>query len=343
MEMSDPTAADPPMIVVASGLIVYAIDASDGIVVESEGITARRPACLAADPRTGGPVWCGTEDDGVFRSDDNGRSWTAAGLSGEHVSAVAVCPSRPARIWTGTEPSAVWRSDDAGRSWRRCEGLLELSSSPEWSFPPKPETHHVRWIACHPDDPDRAWFAIEAGALVSTSDGGQSWQDRVTGGPFDTHELAIHPAEPDHLLVAAGDGYFESRDGGRAWISPEAGLEVTYLRSVAIDPGDPQVVVVSASSRPRTAYVAGHADGRLYRREGSDAWKRVTMGRPEPPDTIAPLLAADPATGSLLAADEHGVHISRDGGRRWERLAALPERVDRLRGLVVTRSAGAAA
>ena len=333
--------APAPKVVVAAGGRVYTLDTSDRSLHPGTGLTARRPSCLAADPRPGGPVWCGSEDDGLFRSDDGGRSWTAAGLPGEHVTAVAVTPSRPDRVWAGTEPSAVWRSEDAGGSWERCEGLLELPSAPEWSFPPKPETHHVRWIACHPEDADTAWFAIEAGALVSTRDAGRSWTDRVAGGPYDTHELSIHPAEPDRLRVAAGDGYFESRDGGRSWTSPEAGLEVTYLRSVAVAPGDPSVVVVSASSGPRTAYVAGHADGRLYRRVGDGRWAGIDIGGPEEAATIAPLLTAETTTGWLLAADERGVHRSLDAGRSWERLAALPERVDRLRGLIVTRPPGA--
>lgn len=332
----------PPTVVIATGGRVYALDPRDGALREATGITTRRPSCLAADPRPDGPAWCGSEDDGLFRSDDGGASWTAAGLPGEHVTAIAVSPSRPDRLWAGTEPSAVWRSDDGGRSWARCEGLLELPSSSEWSFPPKPETHHVRWIACHPEDADTAWFAIEAGALVSTRDGGRTWMDRVAGGPYDTHELAIHPAEPDRLRVAAGDGYFESRDGGRTWTSPEAGLEVTYLRSVAVAPDDPSVVVVSASSGPRSAYVAGHADGRAYRRAGEGRWERTAIDGAEPPATIAPLLAADATTGWLLAADERGVYRSLDAGRSWKRLAALPEGVDRLRGLVVTRPTGAA-
>jgi photosystem II stability/assembly factor-like uncharacterized protein len=327
------------MILVAGDGGVRAIDTADGAAQEAGGLTARRPACLAADPEGGGPAWCGTEDGGVFRSDDAGRSWTASGLAGERVTAISVCPPRPERIWAGTEPSAAWRSDDGGRSWRHCEGLLDLPSSSEWSFPPRPETHHVRWIACHPEDPDRAWFAIEAGALISTRDGGRTWEDRVAGGPYDTHELAIHQAEPDHLRVSAGDGYFESPDGGRTWTSPGTGLEVTYLVSVAVAPDDPSVVVVSASSGPRSAYLAGHSDGRLYRRAGSSAWERVDIGWPDPPDTVAPLLAADPATGSLLAADERGVHRSRDAGRTWELLAAPPGRVARLRGLAVARSA----
>lgn len=322
------------MILVAARSKVYGFDLSTGEAREAQGIASRRPSCLAAR-RPGGVAWCGTEDRGVFRSDDRGRSWSAAGLDGEHVTAIALDPAREHVIWAGTEPSAVWCSEDGGGSWERREGLLELPSSHEWSFPPRPDTHHVRWIACHPADPGRLWVAIEAGALVSTADGGRNWEDRVAGGPYDTHELAVHRDRPERLHVAAGDGYFESRDGGGTWTAFAEGLDVTYLRSVAIDPDDPSVVVISASSGPRSAYVAGHADGRLYRRSGTGTWERITIGWPEPPATIAPLLAADPLRGCLLAADERGVHRSDDGGRSWKRIAEYPGPVDRLRGLAV--------
>jgi hypothetical protein len=140
-------------------------------------------------------------------------------------------------VWAGIEPSEVWRSTNAGTTWEPTSRLETLPSSSEWSFPPRPDTHHVRWIACHPLEPARLWVAIEAGALVSTIDGGRIWRDRVAGGPWDTHELAVHRNAPDTLRVAAGDGYFESDDAGATWRSPSTGLEVGYLRSVAIDPG----------------------------------------------------------------------------------------------------------
>jgi hypothetical protein len=83
----------------------------------------------------------------------------------------------------------------------------------------------------------------------------------VPGEPWDTHELAIHHKAPDTLRVSAGDGYFESCDACATWRSPTAGLEVGYLRSVTIDPKQPEVVVVSGSSGPYSAYVAGRSDG----------------------------------------------------------------------------------
>lgn len=326
-------------ILVATDQEVVVIDAERGTSGPTHGISDR-PTCLVADPLVHGRAWCGTDRSGVFRSDDGGRSWQSAGLSGRLIMAVAVSPVERDVVWVGTEPSQVWRSRDAGIRWEETSRLETLPSSNEWSFPPRPNTHHVRWIACHPLEPERLWVAIEAGALVSAIDGGRTWRDRVQGGPWDTHELAIHQKAPDTLRVSAGDGYFESDDGGATWRSPSAGLEVGYLRSVAIDPEDAEVVVVSASSGPHSAYVAGRSDGRLYRRVTHERWERVRDGWPESPSTIAPLLCAGGKAGELWAADERGAHCSDDGGRSWRRAASYALSPRHLRGLALPRESG---
>ena len=322
-----------PLLVATRDDVLVVVSRTGAVATAAAGI---RPTCLAVDPA--GAVWCGTQD-GVRRSGDDGATWEPAGLAGEHVTAVATSPGERASggadavVYAGTEPSALWRM--ASGDWERSPGLLDLPSAPTWSFPPKPETHHVRWIACDPSRAGRLYVAIEAGALVRTPDGGRTWTDRPAVAPFDTHELAIHPEQPDALKVSAGDGYWESADAGASWSSPEDGLEVTYLRSVAIDPGDPEVVVVSAASHAHSAYMSGRSDGRLYRREGNGRWGRVRDGWPDPPATIAPLLAAGAAPGELWAADERGVHRSEDGGRSWDAVAAFEPAPAWLRGLAL--------
>jgi photosystem II stability/assembly factor-like uncharacterized protein len=323
-------------ILVATDRDLVVIDVERGTSTPAHGV-GDRPACVAADPLVHGRAWIGTHRGGVFRSDDGGRSWQPVGLAGRLIMAITASARDPDTVWVGTEPSEVWRSVDAGTSWVQTTTLQTLSSSSEWSFPPRPDTHHVRWIACHPMQPQHLWVAIEAGALVSTTDGGRTWHDRVPGGPYDTHELAVHHAAPDALRVSAGDGYFESDDGGATWASPRAGLDVGYLRSVAIDPDQPDVVVVSASSGPHSAYLAGRSDGRVYRRVGGGRWERVADGWPEQPSTIAPLLCGGTTAGELWAADERGVHRSDDGGKRWRRVAAYERSPQHLRGLALVR------
>ena len=321
-------------ILVATDREVLVIDVERGTSALARGIDDR-PTCLAADVLVRGRAWCGTHRGGVFRSDDGGRTWQPIGLAGRLIMAVAASSAKRDVVWAGTEPSEVWRSGDAGNSWEQTGDLTTLPSSSEWSFPPRPATHHVRWIACHPLEPERLWVAVEAGALVSTIDCGRTWRDRVSGGPWDTHELAINRKAPDTLRISAGDGYYESYDAGATWHSPSFGLEVGYLRSVATDPEQPDVVVVSASSGPYSAYVAGRSDGRLYRRVAGERWERVRDGWPEPPSTVAPLLSAGTKAAELWAADERGVHQSNDSGKSWRRMAGYATSPQHLRGLAL--------
>ena len=319
-------------VIVATETDIVVADPDGGSPGRGSGLTAR-PTCVATDVCHAARVWCGTDRGGVFRSDDAGASWYHVGLADRQVMAITASPTEADVVWVGTEPSEIFSTSDAGRTWERARGLEKLPSSSEWSFPPKPDTHHVRWIACHPVMAGRLWVAIEAGALISTVDGGQTWEDRVPGGPYDTHQLAIHPDAPDVLRVAAGDGYFESHDAGATWSSPSRGLDVGYMRSVAPDGTD--VVVVSGSSGPRTAYVAGVSDGRLYRRVGTGRWQRVKDGWPDEPSTIAPLLASGASEHQLWAADERGVHVSADGGASWRQAIDYPSRPHHLRGLAI--------
>ena len=140
-------------------------------------------------------------------SDDVGGAWTrvARDVPYSNVTAVAVSSRRQSAhgaIYFGTQPSAVFRSADDGASWHECPGLGALPSAATWSFPPGPETHHVRYIAIDPVDARRLFVCIEAGALVRSADGGDTWQDRTAGGPFDTHVLATHHLAPGPVVLS---------------------------------------------------------------------------------------------------------------------------------------------
>ncbi len=49
-------------------------------------------------------------------------------------------------IFVGTEPSGLYASNDGGEYWQIKNNFINLKSSSSWSFPPRPWTHHVRWI-----------------------------------------------------------------------------------------------------------------------------------------------------------------------------------------------------
>jgi hypothetical protein len=291
-------------------------------------LDGRAPRSLAAAAQV---ILCGCRGHGVWRSTDAGERWSAAGdgaLDDARVMAVAAGEDRSAggepRIvaYCGTEPSAVWRSDDGGASWRRLDGLMELPSSAEWSFPPRPDTHHVRCIALDPELTDRLYVCIEAGALVRSTDGGATWHDRTAGGPRDTHALFVHPRDHGRLYSAAGDGYFESRDHGETWERPRDGLAHDYMWSVVAHPREPELRIVSAAAGPREAHDAARAESVVYRRSRMGEWNPCMEGLPEPLGTTAPVLASDPREPDRVwLASNRGVFVSHDFGIRWHALA----------------------
>src|SRR2546428_2015159 len=164
-----------------------------------EHLDGLSPECVAVDLRSPAQVYCGTARDGLFRSRDSGRNWEPAGpgIDDRMITAVDVGYAEQADgfgvVYAGTEPSAVFRSDNGGDSWVDLVGLRALPSADTWSFPPRPHTHHVRWIEADVSVVDRVFVAIEAGALVRSFDGGRTWPDRVPRRPYQTHTAGAPP------------------------------------------------------------------------------------------------------------------------------------------------------
>lgn len=292
--------------------------------------------CVAASPAVPERAFAGTVDAGVLRTTDGGESWAAVGGLDDRVTAVTVSPHDPADVWVGTEPSAVYRSVDAGATVTARRGLTDLPNSDEWSFPPRPHTHHVRWVAVNPHDPAHVYVAIEAGAFVRSVDGGETWQPHPDGGPRDNHTLATHPDDSCRVYAATGDGYAESRDCGDTWEYPQAGLDHRYVWGLAVDPGDPDTVVVSAASGASRAHRPDAAESYVYRRVG-DGWELAMDGLPPARGTVRPVLSTGDA-GEFYALTNRGLFRSADGALSWRRLPVeWPDayRERRCQGLVV--------
>ena len=310
------------LIVVTRAALLIARRGSSWTV--EEHLRGLSPDCIAVDLHDPTRAYCGTAHGGLFRSRDRAQTWQAVGVGITHTAITAVAVGQAQRpdgfgvVYAGTEPSAVFRSANGGDDWVDLAGLRQLPSSSSWSFPPRPETHHVRWIEADVSAGGRLFVAIEAGALVRTFDDGRTWHDRVSGGPYDTHTAATHPLAPGRIWSAAGDGYFESADAGDSWTSPDEGLQHGYLVDIAIDPADPETVIVSAARGPFVAYRPSSAESYVYRRSGGSEWELTMSGLPQAGGTTASRFAVHPAEpGIIYAANNRGVFRSDDAGRSW--------------------------
>src|SRR3954462_885760 len=226
------------------------------------GLEGSGAHCLALDPADGDLVYPGLREGGVRRTTDVGATGEDGALPDAGVFSLAVSAADGA-VYAGTEPSRLFRSDDRGESWAELEALLDLPSRPNWSFPPRPWTSHVRWIAPSPSDAELLLVGIELGGLMRSADGGRTWQDHRPGAQPDVHSLAWHPRVPGRAYEAGGGGAAFSTDAGETWRPADEGRDRHYTWSVAVDPDDPDCWYLSASSGPFAAHGGGDPQARI--------------------------------------------------------------------------------
>lgn len=282
----------------------------------TQNLTAHEYECLAAHPAVPERVFLGTAENGLYRLTDGTLTQCGTGtIAQDRVTAVTIDPTDPETVWVGTEPSRLYRSTDGGDHWEQVPGLTEVPSAPEWSFPPRPDTHHVRRIAVDHADPTRLYLGIEAGAFVIYDATAGTFEDRPPGARRDIHWIATHPDAPARVYTAAGDGYAESTDHGRHWTHPQQGLAHRYVWGLGVDPGDPETILVSAAHgasdahrQPGNSWVYRHQDG---------TWERLAdCGLPTGADTTRAVFDGG-AAGEFVALSNHGLYHSTDQGDTW--------------------------
>jgi photosystem II stability/assembly factor-like uncharacterized protein len=321
---------------VSRGVLTHLYAATGDAIVhlarEDGGLSATRVLdqpglqCVAAD---GDRIVAGSRGRGVWLSEDQGESWENAQLPQPDVFSVAISPADGA-VYAGCEPSMLFRRLDAG--WEELEALRGLPSAPTWSFPPRPWTSHVRWIAPSPHEPSLLLVGIELGGLMRSEDRGETWEDHRPGAQPDVHSLAWHPREPSRAYEAGGGGSAWSFDAGRTWQPADEGRDRHYTWAVTSDQDDPDCWFVSASPGPFNAHRRGRAEAYVYRWRGEGPWQRLDGGLPEPLDAMPYALAATPE-GLYAGLSDGRIYASSDGGDSWEQPTLRGDPVQRIDAL----------
>jgi photosystem II stability/assembly factor-like uncharacterized protein len=226
----------------------------------------------------------------VYRSRDDGRTWTSAEpravvagapAAGAILEDLIPAPDDPNRLFVTTRHSLLYHSMDAGTTWAVLKTVGE--EQPELLAAPAR-------LAISPDKPRTLVFvrsAERAGLVVERSDdGGASWRRlNATGLPAQAHVRALVGVRAGVFLLNSDRGTFRSADNGATWQPLEGALS---------SGGVAEFLLWSERAKP-PAPAAGRA--------------------------------GDPGGGEqvVFAATGYGVFISRDGGALWQpRATGLP-------------------
>lgn len=253
-------------------------------------------------------VWAATEKAGVFRSADNGRTWTAAsrGLSGE-VLDLAASPAAPGRVYAATS-FGVFRSDDAGLHWTAANtGLPGLSAAND--------RLGAVLVATEPTDPGAVWVALsKQRVLYRSTNLGLQWQYAGQGLKGFVHDVAAHPKTAGVVFAATDQGLFRSADSGGHW-SP-SGLKGLEVSRVVFDRVQPRHLYAVTGEEGNQHLIFGTV---FVSDDGGASWQKGSVqpfiiGRFE--------LAADPAHAGMAWLSATGgsytVFRTTDGGQHWQ-------------------------
>ncbi len=267
-----------------------------GLKLRSVGpaVASGRVTSLAVDPRNRNRYFVGVASGGVWKTENNGGSWTPVFESeGSYsIGVVTLDPNNPNTVWIGTGENnsqrsvgygdGVYRSDDGGKSWRNT-GLKY--------------SEHIGRIAVDPRDSNVVYVAAQ----------GPLW------GP-------------------GGDrGLYKTTDGGKYWKKVLEISENTGVADVAMDPANPSVLLAAAWQRRRHVWtlINGGPESALYKSTDAGAtWRKVTSGLPK--EELGRIgLAMSPAKPGMVYArveaanGGNAIYRSHDSGESWEKGAAF--------------------
>jgi hypothetical protein len=283
------------------------------------GDVSGRVSALAAD-WNGGILYVGTASGGVWKSTDDGASWTSifddAGTM--TIGTVTVDPTNPSTLWVGTGENnqgcesyfglGLMRSTDGGATWEIRNGtgvntLEDLSSFASVDVDPRDSNKLVtggRIRGC-------STGGAQSGALFTTEDAGLTWTKRLDN--LQVYEIQRDPQVPDTLWTSTNQGIFKSTDNGVTWaLQTKSNMPNGSVgrAELAIAPSDGQVV-----------YALFQGNGIWRTTNGGKKWTRMAVQACDGQCSYNMVIRVDPADPDTIIRGTIHVFRSTDGGSIW--------------------------
>ncbi len=318
------------------GLVTLKSEDGRSWKIESQSLEDWAIPKIAVNPSEPNRIFAGTRGDGVWVSEDSGKSWKKPcyGKPGPgKVRCVAVDPHDSSTIYAGTEPIDLFVSRDAGKSWTRLESVWKVPFVATVDYPVSTVEPHIRDIALDPKRPGTIYTALQVGFILKSTDGGASWKLLNKEVDADVHTIVVNPGNTNQLFVATGGHDFRlgrtkgralymSQDAGETWTPTAIDFSQEYSVPLVMHPKDPNILYSSlANGQPgQWRKRATGAESFLIRtRDGGKSWQRLDGKLSEISKNFAEAIAIDGSNPErLYAALRSGdLYSSEDSGDSW--------------------------
>lgn len=153
----------------------------------------------------------GSNDGGIWRSLDGGRTWhkLSAGLPDGPTDRVdiAIAPSDPNTVYAlmASKHGLLWASDDMGDHWHMVSDNHALDVRP----------FYFTTLEVAPDNSQKLYFG--GFHLMVSTDGGKSAHVLDGNVHVDHHDIWIDPKDPSRIIQGNDGGAWESLNAGKSW------------------------------------------------------------------------------------------------------------------------------
>ncbi len=201
---------------------------------------------------------------------------------------VAVDPSDRFTFYVSPGTGGLWRTRNNGTTFEPI--LPDASNVPVGHFAVAPSDPKVIWVGT--GDPASGRIPIRGFGVMKSVDGGKTWAPMGLERTRHIGRIAIHPADPDIVYVAAMGyhfsanperGIYKTTDGGRTWAKAlDLGGKIGFVE-VVLRPGDPDVVFAASYDKSRVPwnfddYGPGTA---VYKStDAGRTWRKLAGGLP---------------------------------------------------------------
>jgi photosystem II stability/assembly factor-like uncharacterized protein len=249
----------------------------------------------------------GSDDGGVFRSIDGGRTWKklAQGLPKTLGRiGVRVAPSNPQVVYAIVEAKegTLYRSDDRGETFRQVHKDREIVS----------RGFYYTTVIVDPKDENRVYAA--ASLLFVSVDGGRTFRRISPRTHVDFHALWIDPEQPRRMWQGQDGGVAVSFDGGDTW-DVKANLPLAQFYQVFADNREP-FYYLSGGLQDNGTW-AGPARTREPAGVMNDDWRMISFG-----DGFFAI--AHPDDPDLYLSESQGGNVVRTNARTREQMVIKP-------------------
>lgn len=296
---------------------------------------------VAVPPESPNKIFAGTRGDGVWVSEDFGKSWKKPcyGKRGPgKVRSVTIDPNNPKRIYAGCEPIDVWVSEDEGKNWTRFDSIWDIPFVATIPYPVASVEPHVRDVTIDPKNSNIIYAALQVGYIVKSTDAGKTWKLLNKNVDCDVHTIVIDPENSQRIYIttgghdarlgnAPGRALYVSEDAGESWKPMAMNFHQEYSIPLALDPRNPNLLYSAlADGQPgQWRRRASGADSLLIRSsDGGQSWNKLGDGIATK-DFPEGLVVDD--SGRLYAGCRNGdLYTSGDEGRSWQAMGLdVPE------------------